>query len=236
MVRKILYLIFLGTVVVMLFSCGGSKQSTSMRQIEKHAKKYPVDDNGRPLPTGGKAKKAMDQQQKKKAAADKETQKSHTDALTRHRSIQTKETRERMERNLKESNKKNSTQKEFFVVRWFRSKDDVEKIEKRRAKEMQKRMAATRKKSEKINKELGVTGDRTVKKKKVKKIDPKDIQHGGGGVYKEGKAKKYASPADMPQGGGGTYVEGKSSGKARSSDVQQGGGGTYKTKKPKKKK
>jgi len=208
-----------------------------MRQIQKHAKKNPVGEDGLPLPTRGKAKKAINQQQKKKAANDKETEKSYMDAITRHRTNQTQETRERMERNLKESNKKYRTTKEFFIVRWLRPKDNVEKIEKQRAKEQQKHMAATRKKAEKNNKGLGVTKvNKTAKKRKVKLPGPKDVQHGGGGVYKEGGAKTYARPSDMPQGGGGSYAEGKTTSRVRPSDVQHGGGGTYQPEKPKKRK
>ena len=236
MVRKILHAILLGMVVVMLSSCGGSKQSASMKQIQKHAKKNPVGDDGLPIPTRGKAKKAVEQQQKTQAATAKEIEKSYMDAITRHRSNQTQETRERMERNLKESNKRHRTQKEFFMVRWFRLKDDVEKIEKQRAKEVQKRMAATRKKAEKYNKELGITGVKPTKERKVKRPDPKDTQHGGGGVYKEGGSRKYANPSDMPQGGGGSYAEGKSTSRVRPSDIQHGGGGNYQSEKPKKRK
>jgi len=201
-----------------------------MRQIEKHSKKYPVGDDGLPIPTRGKAKKTIVEQQKRKAATAKESEKSRMDALTRHRSNQTQETRERMERNLKESNKRYRTSKEIFIVRWFRPKDDVEKIEKRQAKEVQKRMAATRKKAEKYNKELGVTNvSKTAQKRKVKPPNPKDMPHGGGGVYKEGKSKSSVRPSDMPQGGGGTYVEGKSKSRVSPSDIQHGGGGNYQT-------
>ena len=234
MVRTILHTILLGVVVVALFSCSGSKQSASMRQIEKHARKYPVDELGKPIPQG-KAKKAMEQDKKKKAAAVKEAEKSHQDAITRHRANQTQEVRERMDRNLKESQRKYGNQKEFFIVRWFQPKDNVAKIEKQRDKEMQRRMAATRKKAEKTNKDIGITRTETDKKRKAKLPDPKDMPQGGGGVYKEGNAKTYVRPSNIQQGGGGSYTEGKSSSKVQPSDIQHGGGGTYKTEKPKKK-
>jgi len=206
-----------------------------MRKIEKLSKKNPVGTDGLPLPTRGKAKQAMIQQQKRQASTAKEIEKSYMNAITRHRSNQTQETRDRMEKNLKESNKRLNTKNEIFIVGWFQPKDDIERIEKQRAKEVQKRMAVTRKKAEKHNKELGITSSGTVKERKVKRSDPRDMPQGGGGVYKEGGAKKYARSSDMPQGGGGSYVEGKSTSKVRASDFQYGGGGNYQSGKSKKK-
>ena len=140
----------------------------------------------------------------------KEAERAHREAITRHRSIQTQETRDRMERNLKETEKKYDNKKEFFIKRWFQPSNNVEKIEKRRAKEVQKRMAASRKKAEKTNKELGMTKVKNSKERKsTKPPNPRDIPQGGGGVYKEG-ASKGRNPADTQQGGGGTYVEGQS--------------------------
>ena len=230
--RKIwLYTVLLGMVVVMASSCGSSKQSASMRDIEKQSKKYPVDENGLPTVTSKsgskKVRQALAQQDKQKAVADKEAEKAYKDGLTRHRAFQSQETRDRMDQHLKQSNKKYTNEKEFFVVRWFRPKDDIEKIEKRQAKEDQKRMAATRKKAEKNNKEAGF--QRVTKTKEQKKTlpNPGDMPQGGGGAYKEGKAKKYASPSGIQHGGGGSYKAGKSGKGQRASDYQQGGGGSY---------
>jgi len=132
-----------------------------------------------------------------------------------------------MDQNLKESKKRNSTQKEFFVVRWFQPKDDIEKIEKQRAKEVQKRMAANRKQAEKNNKEMGLS--RTVKTKEVKRPLPNrnDMPHGGGGVYKPGSATSSVSPNNIQHGGGGSYSASSSKSSIKASDFQQGGGGSY---------
>jgi len=230
--RKIwLYTVLLGMVVVMASSCGGSKKSASMRDIEKQSKKYPVDENGLPTATSKsgskKVRQALAQQEKQKAAEKKEADKNYKDAVTRHRAFQTQETRDRMDQHLKQSNKKYSKEKEFFVARWFQPKDDIEKIEKRRAKEDQKRMAATRKKAEKTNKESGFQRVTKTRENKKQLPSPNDMPQGGGGAYKEGKAKKYASPSGIQHGGGGSYKEGKSGGR-KASETQQGGGGTYK--------
>ena len=238
MIRKILFVVLLGMVAVMTPSCGGSKKTSGMRQIEKHSRKYPVDENGVPAPTSGsdskKVRQAIANQKKQEEAAKKEADKAYKDGITRHRAFQTQETRERMDQHLKESNKRYSNQKEFFLVRWFRPSNDVDKIEKRRAKEVQKRMAATRKTAEKNNEARSTSSFKT-KERKSSRPDPADIQHGGGGTYKESGATRYASPSDMQMGGGGTYISGKSNSKAKPSDIQQGGGGNFQKVKSKKK-
>jgi len=230
--RKIwLYTVLLGMVVVMASSCGSSKQSSNMRQMDKHSRKNPVGEDGLPVEKRGKDSKkvrqVLAQQEKQKAAEKKEADKAYKDGLTRHRALQTQETRNRMDQNLKESNKKYTNEKEFFLVRWFRPKDDIEKIEKRQAKEDQKRMAATRKKAEKYNKESGFQRVTKTKEQKKPLPSPNDMPQGGGGVYKEGSATKYASPSSMQHGGGGSYSEGKSGSGVKASDFQHGGGGSY---------
>ena len=208
------YAVLLGMVAVMTPSCGGSKKSSSMRQIEKHSRKYPVDENGNPVSTRSsdskKVRQAKAKQQKMEEATKKEADKAYKDGITRHREVQTQETRDRMDQHLKESNKRYSNKKEFFVVRWFRPSNDVEKIEKRREKEVQKRMAATRKAAEKDNETRGVSSFKTKERKSGSPSAPKDMPHGGGGTYKESSATKYANPSDIQQGGGGSYQEAKS--------------------------
>lgn len=228
-------MIWLGMAALMVSSCGGSKKSSSIRQIEKHSKKYPIDENGNPInKQSKKVKQALAKQEKLKKDAAKEAEKGRQDAITRHRAFQTQETRDRMDQHLKESDKRYSAKKDFFLVRWFRPKDSVEKIEKRRAKEVQKRMAATRKQAEKNNKERNTSSFKT-KERKSSKPDPNDVQLGGGGSYREGKSKNKVNPSDIQQGGGGSYTESKSKSKAKSSDTQQGGGGSYQKVKSKKK-
>ena len=212
--RIVLYAICLGMVAVMFSSCNGSKKSSSIRQIEKHAKKNPIDENGNPVaPRGSESKKvrqAMEKQQKQQATTVKEVEKAHKDALTRHRAFQTQETRNRMDQHLKETEKRHRTKKEFFLVRWFKPGDNIEKVEKRRAKEVQKRMAATRKQAEKNNAAYRISSVKTKERKAKKLPDPKDVVHGGGGTYKEGNAAKRVNPSDFQHGGGGSYQEGKS--------------------------
>ena len=232
------YALLLGMAAVMVSSCGGSKQSSKMRQMEKHSKKNPVDENGFPVDTrvsgSKKARQAVAKQQKQEAAAAREAEKAYRDGLTRHRALQTQETRTRMDQNLKNSNKKYSNQKEFFLVRWFRPKDENEKIEKRQAKEDQKRMAATRRQADKNNKELHIMSATKNKIQKKPLPDPNDMPQGGGGVYKGGSAAKSSNPSDVQHGGGGSYTGGKSADKVKKSDYQQGGGGAYQTGKGKK--
>jgi len=172
--RKLLiYIILLGTALVMSPSCGGSKQSASMRKIEKQSKKIPMyeasDGTKIPLPQNKKARQAVVQQMKKKEANEKATQKSQRDAIKQHRELQSPEVRARMDQNLKETNKRQSNKKEFFVKRWFRPKDDVAKIEKQRAKETEKRKAATLKKAEKTNEQLGLSSDKKKPRQKKSK-------------------------------------------------------------------
>ena len=231
-----LYTIWLGTLAVMVSSCGGSKKSPGIRQMEKQSKNWSIDANGNPVDMRSKkVRETLAKQEKQKEAAAKEAEKNRQDGITRHRAFQTQETRDRMDQNLKESEKRYSAKKDFFLVRWFRPKDSVEKIEKRRAKEVKKRMAATRKQAEKNNKERNTSGFKTSERKKPPKPDPNAVQHGGGGSYNEGKSKNRVNPSDIQQGGGGSYNEGKSKSKAKPSDTQQGGGGSYQKVKPNKK-
>jgi len=188
-----------------------------MRQIEKHSKKYQirVDNAGNHVPaatgksSSKKVRQAIEKQQKKQQADEKAAQKSQNEAIKRHREMQSPEVRARMDHNLKETNKRHSNEKEFFLKRWFRPKDDIAKIEKKRAKETEERMAATRKKADKTNEQLGLTGAKPEKTRKVKPVNPKDVKHGGGGTYKKADASKSVNPANIKHGGGGTYKEPK---------------------------
>ena len=231
----LLYALLLGTTAMICSSCGGSKNTSKMRQVEKRAKKNPVtvDKEGYHVVNSAsgqveskKVQQAKEKQKKKEAAEEKEAEKAYRDAITRHRAVQTQETRERMDQNLKESNRRYSKKKECFVVRWFRPKDEVEKIEKQRAKETQQRMAATRKKAEENNKAMGLTLPTTGKERKSAKPDPKNEALGGGGTYKEGSATRYVNPSNIQHGGGGTYTESKSKSRVKA-ESPQGGGGTY---------
>ena len=199
-----------------------------MKQIEKHSKKNPVGDDGLPVAARGseskKVRQAKEKQQKQQETTAKEAEKARKDAITRHRAYQTQETRDRMDQHLKESDKRYSTKKEFFLVRWFRPKDDTEKIEKRQAKETQKRMVATRKQAEKNNAERRISSIKT-KERKFAKPDPRNEQHGGGGSYTSGKSKGMVKSSDFQQGGGGSYREGTSGKQQKASDFQHGGGG-----------
>jgi 3-hydroxy-3-methylglutaryl CoA synthase len=49
----------------------------------------------------------------------KETLKQYEDAVKRHKSIQTKETRKRLERNERDAQRKTQGRKTFFLKRWF---------------------------------------------------------------------------------------------------------------------
>ena len=237
MMRKIFYIILLGFSALMLSSCGGSKKPSGMRQFEKHSRKYPVDENGVHVPTRNsdskKVRQAMARQQKREAEEKKEAEKVYRDGITRHRSLQSPETLERMDQHSKETEIKYGIRKEFFLVRWFRPKDDVKKIEDRRDKEVKKRMAANRKTAGKNN-EARMASSFQGNERQSTRPQPGDIQHGGGGTYQGGSATRYVNPSDIQMGGGGTYVSGKSNSRVKPSDIQQGGGGSYQEGKTKK--
>ncbi len=195
----LLYVLLIGAVAVTVPSCTGSKKSSSMRKIERESKKdY----------RGKEEKKAEKEQEKKRQEAIKASEKARQDGITRHREFQTDDIRDRMDEHSKASDEKYKKKKEFFLVRWFKPKDDIEKIEKRRAKEVEQRMAATRKKADKNNEERGATHIKTGERK-ASKPDPSDIQHGGGGSYQEGKSKTKVRSSDFQHGGGGDMSGGK---------------------------
>ena len=191
-----------------------------MKQIERESKK------GERSLKNSEAKKAEEKQAKKEKERKKEEAKAYQDAITRHRAFQTDETRNRMDTHLKESNAKYTEKKEFFLVRWFRPKDDLEKLEKRRAKEVEKRMAANRKKAEKNN-EARLASSFKGKERKASKPDPSNVQMGGGGTYKVGSATSAVNPSSIQMGGGGSYKEGSAKNAVNPSSIQIGGGGTY---------
>lgn len=215
--RILLYAMLVGAAAVAVPSCSGSKKSADVKKMERASKKdYRTKE----------VRKAEEDQERKRQQLLKDAEKARQDGITRHREMQTQEVRDRMDENLKISEEKNRTKKEFFLVRWFRPKDDIEKIEKRRAKEVKKRMAASRKKAEKNNEERFASSFKT-EERKVDRPKPSDYQHGGGGTYEEGKSKSRVNPSDIQHGGGGTYEEGKSKKRANPADYQQGGGGSY---------
>ena len=213
-----------------------------MRQIEKHSKRHviQVDKDGNHVPVvvhqkhSKQVRQALEKQRKQQEAEEKEALKSQREAITRHRQMQTPEVRARMDRNLTEVNKRHSPKKEFFLKQWLRPKDDIAKIEKRQAKEVEKRMAATRKKAQKTNEQFGKVSAKTTKTRKVKLPNPKDSPQGGGGTYKNTGATQYVNPANIQFGGGGSYNSGNAK-QVKPSDIQHGGGGTYKEGKTKKK-
>ncbi|MDR1866587.1 MAG: hypothetical protein LBR08_13590 [Bacteroidales bacterium] len=209
----LLYIIAVTVVVTTVVpSCGGTKKSASMRKIERSTPMY-LNSEGEYTPDirSSKQKSADADRLKKEAAKKKEADKTYREALERHRSIQSEEMQQRMKSHLAASNKQYSRKKEFFLLRWIHSlqrKDAVAKIEKRRAKEVKKRMAASRKKAEENYRERSFTLFKGKERKSGKKVKPSTIQHGGGGTYREGKASSV-NPSDIQHGGGGTYKEKK---------------------------
>jgi hypothetical protein len=164
-----------------------------MRQIEKHSRQNPPPTGtAENLLAGTKnreIKQALIKREKQQKEEKQEAQKVYEEGLERHRSLQTEETRNRMASRLKESEQKYGLKKEFFLVRWFRPRDPIEKIEKKRIKETQKRMTATRKKSEQNNITYNRRNTANVERKS-KEATPKDMPHGGGGTYTESRARK----------------------------------------------
>ncbi|MDR2040066.1 MAG: hypothetical protein LBQ60_19250, partial [Bacteroidales bacterium] len=93
-----------------------------MRKIDKEAKRdY----------RSKEEKKADAEREKKEKVRKKEEEKTYSEALKQHRSLQSEEMLRKMDYDLSVSNKKYGKKKEFFLVRWFKPKDDIEKIEKR---------------------------------------------------------------------------------------------------------
>ncbi|MDR0714951.1 MAG: hypothetical protein LBF89_11955 [Bacteroidales bacterium] len=220
--------------VIMGTSCGSSKKtygyskkSASMKTINRRSPLTYDDEGGYRVDSRGKEQKKADAAKaKKEADKRKEADKTYREALERHRSIQSEEVQQRMDYHLSLSNKKYSKKKECFLKRWFRPSTDKEKIEKQRAKEVKKRMAATRKKAEQNNAERMSSSFKGNKRKSKGKADPSEYQQGGGGDYKEGKAKSV-KPESSSQGGGGRYKEGKAK-SVKPESSSQGGGGRYK--------
>ena len=208
--KCVVYAICFGMFVGMFSSCGGSQKSASIKQIERQSRKNPPPhelESYVEKSTSKKAKKALKHQAKLEKEREKQDKKDHEEGYKRHREIQEQETRDRMEQNLKKSDKSYSNKKECFLVRWFRPKTETEKILAEQAKKDQKSMEASRKKSEKTNKELGLTYTQKDEERKVKKADPKDMGQEG---YKEKgnnrNVKKTKSKDRMPEG----YKDGKS--------------------------
>ncbi len=167
-------------------------------------------------------KKAEKEQEKKAEQLAKDAEKARQEGITRHRSLQTDEVRDRMDEHLKQTKRNYGYEKEFFLVRWLRPKSDEEKKAKKDAKMVEKRMAATRKKAEANNEARRATSFEG-KQRKAAKPKPGDYQHGGGGDM-SGDRSKQASPSDMQHGGGGD-MSGNRSKRANPSSIQHGGGG-----------
>jgi hypothetical protein len=207
---------------------GYSKKSSGMKKIDRASPLiYDKEGGYRVDHRGPEQKKADAVREKKEADKQKEADKTYKEALKRHRSIQSEEVQQRMDYHLSISDKEYSKKKEFFLKRWFKPSTDKEKIEKRRAKEVEKRMAATRKKAEQNNTERMSSSVEGHKRKSKGRADPADYQHGGGGVYKEGKGGGVNADDYQQSGGGGRYKEGKASG-VKPESQQIGGGGRYK--------
>jgi hypothetical protein len=166
---------------------------------------------------GPQQKKADAERAKKDAAKKKESDKTYKEALKKHREIQSKDVQERMDYHLAVTNKENSKEKECFLKRWFRPSTDVDKVEKRRAKEDAKRMAATRKKADQNNEDRTSSSFKGKKRQSKGKADPADYEMKSG--YKEGKKgetssdyKQTKSSDTTPKGGGGSYKSGATGG------------------------
>ncbi|MDR3093878.1 MAG: hypothetical protein LBU62_04460 [Bacteroidales bacterium] len=247
-------LLLVAVMAIMGASCSSSKkthgsnskQSASMRKINRDSPLIWDKEEGYKVDSRGpEQKKADAAREKKDAAKKKESDKTYKEAVKKHREIQSKDVQERMDYHLAVTNKENSKEKECFIKRWFRPSTDVEKVEKRRAKEVEKRMAATRKKADQNNEERTTSSFKGKKRQSKGKADPADYQmrsnykegqnglnpadyqeNGGGGKYKSG-ASKVKSSDSAPAGGGGKYKSGTS--KVKSSDSAPGGGGRYKS-------
>ncbi|MDR1666764.1 MAG: hypothetical protein LBS03_03600 [Bacteroidales bacterium] len=207
---------------------GYSKKSASMKKINRESPLiYDKEGGYRVDHRGPEQKKADAAKAKKESDKQKESDKTYKEALERHRSIQSEEVRQRMDYHLSVSDKEHSKEKEFFLKRWFRPSTDKEKIEKRRAKEVKKRMAATRKKAEQNNAERMSSSFKGHKRKSKGRADPADYQHGGGGVYREGKGGGVNAADYEQSGGGGNYKEGKAK-SVKAESQSSGGGGRYK--------
>lgn len=177
----LLYITLIIVMAVTLPSCSGSKKSATVRQIERQEKKNERKSKSKEV------KKAEKAQQKQRQESLKAAEKARLDGITRHRSMQTEEVRGRMDDHLAEANKRHE-KKDFFLVRWFKPADDIERIEKKRVKELKKRMAATRKQADRNNEARMATGFKG-SERKAQRPSPEDVQHGGGKSMPGGKSK-----------------------------------------------
>ena len=121
--KFLLYTLFLIMAAPVVSSCGTTKNERIIKKIERQSKRNPAphDDNralARSRTTSRTVRKALKKEEKRQRDAYKAALKAQEEAIKRHQDMQTPETRARMERNLKETNR--STKPETFFSRLFR--------------------------------------------------------------------------------------------------------------------
>ena len=112
--RKLLYYGLLLMMSLNMFSsCGGGpKKSASIRKIERKSRRNPAPtdmDATAKVTSSRKIKQAVKKRQKREKAEAKAFAKAQSEGYKRHREMQTKETRERMDASRKKSEKVNKS-------------------------------------------------------------------------------------------------------------------------------
>jgi len=91
--------------------------------------------------TSRTVRRVLRNEERRDRDAERDAQRASNEAIQRHRDMQTPETRERMDRNLRETNRRYN---EPFFSRLFRRKTEQEKIDRQREREAQRRLDARR--------------------------------------------------------------------------------------------
>ena len=140
--RFLYYALLLVMAVSLVSSCGGSKQSANIRRIERDSRRNPPPTDMEANAANSRTvRRVLRNEERRDRDAERDAQRASNEAIQRHRDMQTPETRERMDRNLRETNRRYN---EPFFSRLFRRKTEQEKIDRQREREAQRRLDARR--------------------------------------------------------------------------------------------
>ena len=139
--RFLLYALMLIMVMPAVSSCGKPSNDKIIKKMERQSRRNPPPEDlaaiARNRGASRKVRKAIKKHEKRQERALKAAIKEQNAAIKRHQDMQSPETRERMERNVRETNR--SIKPESFWSRTFRRKTEQEKMERQRKKEARER-------------------------------------------------------------------------------------------------
>jgi hypothetical protein len=146
--RKIRTLLIYALMLVMLMpavsSCATSNER-AIRKIERQSRRNPAPTDMAAVSasrsTSRTVRRTLRNEERRNRDAVRDAERASNAAVQRHFDMQTPETRERMERNMRETNRRHN---EPFFSRLFRRKTEQEKIERLREREARRRLNARR--------------------------------------------------------------------------------------------